>query len=163
MANRRNVESGGDQLGPLFAALVAGVVVAVPVVFTGWFVDAPAFLAFASVVYALGLLAVWAVGRARYGRPTAPFTGRAVALVPVGAVVLTAQAALPVYGFVRWGLVAPLAVLFVVTALAVLTFPSNEGDSDALGLYAVFFGPILLGVTVALGLLELGARTLVVG
>ncbi|MFD1513084.1 hypothetical protein [Halomarina rubra] len=79
-------------------------------------------------------------------------------IVVAGVVELSVQTALPLYGFVRWGLVAPFAGLVVATAVVLLTFAEKYPETDALGFYAFFVGPILLGVTVALGLLELGAQ-----
>jgi len=148
----------------LFALVVAGVVVAVPVVFTELFVDTPELVAAVGLVYALACTGLWAVTQTTAsgfpsGTRVEPLN--TVFVLLVGEVVLSLQTAIPTYAFVTWGLVAPLVGLVVATTLTVLFFSQPGVESDPFGMHALLFGPILLGGTVVLGLVEFGAQTLV--
>ncbi|WP_132060394.1 hypothetical protein [Halorussus amylolyticus] len=111
--------------------------------------------------YAAACLAAWAGARFATGA-WATATPRIWALViSAGVVVLSAQAAIPYYLYARWRLVGPLAGLFAVTTLVVDIFLHVRGETDPLGLYALFFGPVVVVTIGVLGAVELGVRRFV--
>lgn len=83
-----------------------------------------------------------------------------VGLLLVSVVVLGAHAAIPYYLYARWYLVAPLVGLFAITTLLVDVFLRVRGESDPLGLYVLFFGPVVVVGLCVLGSLEVGVRRL---
>ncbi|WP_435358932.1 hypothetical protein [Haloarchaeobius sp. DFWS5] len=112
------------------------------------------------LLYAVVLLAVWAA--ARYVADDFVWDLRddprwPVALVSTAWVVLGLQAAIPAYGYVRWGLVVPLLVLALVTWFLTNVFLGVRGESDPIGLY-VLYGPMVTVGLLVLGGLELVAR-----
>lgn len=111
--------------------------------------------------YALVCLAAWAGARAvtdAFVSGLIEQPASLVVLVVVGAVVLGVQAAVPIYLYDRWGLVAPLAGLFGATSLILVTFLQVRGESDPLGLYVLVFGPMAIGLLVVVGLGEIAIR-----
>lgn len=93
----------------LFALVVAGVVVAVPVVFTELFVDTPELVAAVGLVYALACTGLWAVTQTTasgFPSGTREEPLNTVFVLLVGEVVLSLQTAIPTYAFVTWGLAA---------------------------------------------------------
>ncbi|MFC5971293.1 hypothetical protein ACFPYI_08135 [Halomarina salina] len=152
-------ERDGDRNSHVLVLPVAVLVVAVPVVFRTWFVGAPELVVAASGGYAGCCLCLWAAVRSVTQWPSPEDYLDYLLVVTLGVVLLTAQAGIPVYSYVHWALVTPLVGLFAATVVAVSTFSARYPESDALGFYALVFGPVLLGGTVALALLEYGVRT----
>ena len=76
----------------------------------------------------------------------------------LGALVLTVQAAIPLYLYASERLYAPLAALFAVTVLVQWVFLRVRGESDPLGLYALFFGPLVAAALLVVGVAEVGVR-----
>lgn len=112
----------------------------------------------AGVGYALVCLALWGGARVAtrwsVSETLAVVSGTRPGLVAVA--VLFVQGGLPVYLYARWGLVAPLGGLFVLTAVLLATFLSVGGESDPLSLYGALFGAIAVGILCALAALEVG-------
>lgn len=113
------------------------------------------------LAYGLGCLACWLGARLLTGTlPAAavqtPLLTAGLALV--GLVVLAAQAAVPLYASRRYGAVAPLVALAVATALVVRTFLLVRGETDPLALYALVFGPAVVGGLAVLAGVERGVR-----
>ena len=164
---------GSDALNVGVATFVAGAIAVLPFVFGDRF-DHPedrlaeprTFALVGGLAYALVGLAAWTGARlatdAFVGGMTADAATFAAWLL-AGAVVLGAQAAIPYYCFARWRLVAPLAGLFVVTVLILPPFLSVRGESDPLALYALIFGPLLIGLTALVGLAEYAVRRVALG
>ncbi|MFC4450226.1 hypothetical protein [Halorussus aquaticus] len=151
---------GSDALNVGVATLVAGLFVALPYVLRNRF-DRRRLAVVGGLAYAVVCLGAWAGARfvadafvAGMTADPAVFAGWTLA----GAVVLGAQAAVPYYCFARWRLVAPLAALFAVTVLILPPFLSVRGESDPLALYALVFGPLLVGLTCLGGLAEYAVR-----
>ena len=122
-------------------------------------------IAAASGVLAAGVgLALWAVPRLASGT-FAQFSWTnpavAVALYAVGIVVLAVQVAGPVYGYLAYGLVSPLAGGVAATTLSTFLHFQLGGETESFALY-VLFSPIVLGAILGLALLEAGARRFVV-
>jgi hypothetical protein len=89
--------------------------------------------------------------------------GAAVLLVLGSVVVLGAQVAVPVYGYVRYGAVVPLLATAVAANLVVYTVLLVRGETDPLGLYTLFFGPVLVVALAVLVGIEVGVRRLLLG
>ncbi|MFC6975223.1 hypothetical protein ACFQL1_12110 [Halomicroarcula sp. GCM10025709] len=108
------------------------------------------------IVYAGGCLGCWLGARLVTGAFPSGLVDRPIAVLPLvfgGVAVLGIQAAVPVYGYARYGVVVPLLALAVVTNLVVYTFLQVRGETDPLGLYALFFGPaVVVGLAVLVGL-----------
>ncbi|MFC7166963.1 hypothetical protein [Halospeciosus flavus] len=104
------------------------------------------------VVSALGHLTLWSLAR-DLANPLALFAPSRpllVGFVVLAVLVLGAQTAIPWYCYARWRLRIPLVVLFGATTLVVDSFLHVHGETDPLGLYTLFFGPVLV---VSLGIL----------
>lgn len=146
---------GHDGLDLLIGVVAGGVVTAVP------FVQAVSrdlySLTLAGVGYAVSLLCLWAgvrlVADAFPGSLLANPQYLAGFLV-LGGLVFTVQFVVPYYLYARWDLVVPLAGLFVATVLVVFGFLHVRGETDPIGLYLFFVGPVLATVTSLLTLLE---------
>ena len=152
---------GSDALNVGVAAFVAGAFALLPYVLRDRFAEPKAVALGGGLGYALVGLGAWAGARlvtdAFVGGMTADAATFAAWLL-AGGVVLGAQAAIPYYCYARWRLVAPLAALFVVTVLILPPFLSVRGESDPLALYALVFGPLLVGGSSLVGLTEFGVR-----
>jgi hypothetical protein len=108
--------------------------------------------------YGIGSTLLWAGVLAVFAPRLLPDSGAwLVALAPV---VVGLQAAVPVYGYARWRLVAPMAALVPLTMLVFWLVLRVGGESDGYLLY-VFLGSAyaLPGLLVLTGI-ELGAREL---
>ena len=157
---------GSDPLTIAVAAFVAGAFAVLPAVFRNRFGEPRGLALAGGLAYAVVCLSAWAGARFvtdafAAGMTADPATFGAWLLV--GALVLGAQAAVPYYCFARWRLVAPLAGLFVVTVLVLPPFLSVRGESDPLALYALIFGPILVGLTGLVALAEYAVRKVALG
>ncbi|WP_324756238.1 hypothetical protein [Haloarcula montana] len=153
---------GSDTLTRAVSVVASVAVLALPYLFVDrW---PPLRVALGSgAVYAVGCLCCWAGARLLTDAFASGFGDRPVASAGVGAVgtvVLAAQAAVPVYGYARYGVVVPLVALSVVTNVLVYTFLLVRGETDPLGLYALFFGPALVAGLALLAGLELCVRWL---
>lgn len=152
---------GSDALTFAVACATGALVASLPYVIRDRLPTSSRFAIGGGLGYAALCLGAWA--GARFATSTfANATPRLWTLVvAVGALVLGAHAAIPYYLYARWHVVAPLAGLFAVTTLVVDVFLHVRGESDPLGLYALFFGPIVVVGLCVLGSLEIGARRLV--
>lgn len=123
----------------------------------------PGRLAAASGVLAAAVgLTVWALPRVAtgaFGQFSYPDPVVALGLYAVGTVVLAVQVAGPVYGFLRYGLVSPLAAAVGATALAAFLFFQLGGETESFGLY-VLFSPLVVAVILGVAVLEGGLRRL---
>jgi len=79
----------------------------------------------------------------------------------LAAAVLAVQVAVPAYCFARWRLRAALAAVPATSGFALFLFLRVLGETDPLWLYAVLFGPVVVGGTVALAAGEAGLRRVV--
>ena len=156
---------GSDALNVGVAALVGTCFVALPYVLRDRFDGARRLALVGGAAYAVVCLGAWAGARlvadAFVGGMVADL-GTFLGWILAGALVLGAQAAVPYYCLGRWRLVAPLAALFAVTVLILPPFLSVRGESDPLALYALVFGPLLIGLTCLGGLAEYAVRSVVV-
>ncbi|MCU4802533.1 hypothetical protein OB920_19395 [Halobacteria archaeon HArc-gm2] len=127
--------------------------------------DTPFRIAASSGILAAAVgLTLWAVPRLAAGtfqQFTWTNPAVAVALYAVGTVVLGVQVAGPVYGYLEYGLVAPLAVGVAATTLSTFLHFQLGGETESFGLYALFT-PWILAVILVVALLEAGARRFVV-
>lgn len=150
---------GSDALTLLVAVVAAVAVTAVPFVR-----DVPAdlrLLSLGGLGYATAFLAVWAGARYLTGTFTSSFLEHPLnlaAFLALAGLVLAAQFVVPYYLHARWDMVAPLAGLFVATTVVAYAFLRVNGETDPIGLYALFFGPALIAVTGVLAVLEEGVR-----
>ena len=112
----------------------------------------------AGVTYGVGFTLLWAGVLAVFRPHLLPDSGAwLVALAPV---VVGLQAAVPVYGYVRWRLVLPMVALLPLTALVFWLTLRVGGESDGYLLYTVFSGVYTLpGLLVPAGT-ELGVKEL---
>lgn len=115
------------------------------------------------VAYAGFCLACWLGARLLTGMFTSALVespGMGSLLVLGALVVLGAQAAVPLYAYRRYGTVAPLAGLALATGIVVYAFLRVNGETDPLGLYTLFFGPMTVVALTLLAGVELGGRRL---
>ncbi|WP_435177724.1 hypothetical protein [Halorussus sp. AFM4] len=156
---------GSDALNVGVAALVGTCFVALPYALRNRVGEPRRLALVGGAAYAVVCLGAWAGARlvadAFVGGMTAD-PGTVLGWTLAGALVLGAQAAVPYYCLARWRLVAPLAALFGVTVLVLPAFLSVRGESDPLALYALVFGPLLVGLTCLGGLAEYALRSVVV-
>ncbi|SFR96439.1 hypothetical protein SAMN05216559_1597 [Halomicrobium zhouii] len=157
---------------PLFGSIPAnwGIAVAVALVLVALPLryrrsDTPLRIAAASGVLAAGVgLALWAVPRLWLGtfrQFSFPDLPVAIAVYGIGTLLLAVQVAGPVYGYLEYGLVSPLAVALTSTTLSTFLHFQLGGETESFALYAVF-APWVLGTIVGLALLESGARRYVI-
>lgn len=83
----------------------------------------------------------------------------ALALYAAGMVVLGLQVAGPVFGYLEYGLVSPLAVGVAATTLVTFLFFQIGGETESFSLY-VLVSPWVLGAILTVALLETGVRRL---
>ena len=152
---------GSDALN-LAVACGAGVLVAAAPVVLRESLPRHTLLAFyGGLAYAVLGLAAWAGARVVTDAFVDGMTADAATFLGwtlAAALVLGAQAGIPYYFYARWRLVVPLAALFVVTVLILPPFLSVRGESDPLALYALLVGPLLVGGTCLVGLVEFAVR-----
>ncbi|NHN59072.1 MULTISPECIES: hypothetical protein [Halorussus] len=156
---------GTDALNAVAATLVACCFVALPYALRKRVTEPRRLALVGGLAYAVVCLGAWVGARlvadAFVGAMVAD-PGTFLGWILAGAVVLGAQAAVPYYCLARWRLIAPLAALFGVTVLVLPAFLSVRGESDPLALYALVFGPLLIGLTCLGGLAEYAVRSVVV-
>ena len=157
---------GNDALTLAVACAVGVLVAAAPLVLQESLPRNTVFAFYGGLAYAVLGLAAWAGARV----VTDAFVDSMTADVGIflgwtlaAALVLGAQAGIPYYFYARWRLVVPLAVLFVVTVLILPLFLGVRGESDPLALYVIFFGPMLVGGTCLVGLVEFAVRRFALG
>ncbi|MFC4549614.1 MULTISPECIES: hypothetical protein [Halorussus] len=148
------------------AATLAGAAffAAAPYALSATALDPATFAVAGGVAYALACLTVWTGARVLTGafadmRVKRPLGFVGVSLVAT--VFLWAEVAIPYYLYARWAFLAPMAGAFVAAWVTLSMFAHVRGESDPLGLYPFAFGPVLLGVVVALSLAEASVRYLV--
>ena len=156
---------GSDALNVGVATLVGACFVGLPYALRSRVTEPRRLALVGGLAYAVVCLGAWAGARlvadAFVGGMVAD-PGTFLGWILAGALVLGAQAAVPYYCLARWRLVAPLAALFAVTVLVLPPFLSVRGESDPLALYALVFGPLLVGLTCLGGLAEYAVRSLAV-
>ena len=112
----------------------------------------------AGVTYGVGFTLLWAGVLAVFRPHLLPDSGAwLVALAPV---VVGLQAAVPVYGYVRWRLVLPMVALLPLTALVFWLTLRVGGESDGYLIYTVFSGVYTLPGLLVLAGIELGVKEL---
>ena len=152
---------GNDALTFAVACAVGVFVAAAPVVLRKSLPRHTVLAFYGGLAYASLCLAAWAGARVVTDAFVDGMTadaGTFLGWTLVAAVILGAQAGVPYYLYARWRLVVPLAALFVVTVLILPPFLSVRGESDPLGLYVILFGPLLVGGTCLVGLVEFAVR-----
>jgi len=163
MAGTPDPALGSSALTVAVACVVALAVTATPLILVARDrLPSPRRLAaVGGLAYALVCLGSWAGARLL----TDAFVRSMVEDPPVlagvllaGAAVLTLQAAIPLYLYASERLYAPLAALFAVTVLVEWAFLRVRGESDPLGLYALFFGPFVVAGLLVVGGAEVGVR-----
>lgn len=117
--------------------------------------------AVASVLLCLGVWAGARVATDSFASSLFEHPGFLVGMVLTAAVILGAQVGIPYYLYARWGLLLPLVGAFALTALCLVAFLGVRGESEPLGLYTLFFGPMLVGGVCLVALLEASARHLI--
>lgn len=150
---------GSIELTVAVSVVAAALVASLPVVFRDELPPPRRLALGGGLGYALFALAAWTGARAAtdaFVVSPVERPGAFVVLLAVGAVVLAVQAAVPLYLYARWRLVTPLVGLFGATTLVLTVFLQVRGESDPLALYALFFGPLVVGILVLVALTEAG-------
>lgn len=139
----------------------AGAVLLVSLLYT-FLEKLPAPIPFAlggGLSYAVICLGIWA-GVRYVGDAFANFGSRAsfAGWVLLGALVLGAQAAVALYLYAQQNLLTPLAGLVVLTTVVIFLFLRIGGETDPLALYALFIGPLMIGLLCVIALGEFGIK-----
>lgn len=163
MPGTPNPVLGSERLTLVVGVLVGTIFVILPRTLADYFSDPFVLAVVGGATYALVCLLSWFGARGFAGSFASAKSNVWAAALLAGPTVLGAQAAIPYYFYARWEFLAPLAVLFVVTVLLLPPLLSVRGESDPLALYAFFFGPMLIGGTLLVALVEFGVRRFVVG
>jgi len=151
----------GSELATLVVAVGAGVLIGIIPLVVDRRLSPRRYAAVGGLAYAVGMTALWAVPRIGVeglgcSLPADLATCGPLALV--GVAVFAGQAAVALYAYAEYGSVAPLGVTVLVTILLAYAFLRIRGESDPLALYALFFGPAAVGVTVIVGVGEAFVR-----
>ena len=150
---------GSDAFTWVVAGLVGAAVAATPYLVRDR-LPAPGRLAIGGgVAYAALCLAVWAGVRAVADAFLSAFLERPSLLVlwlALAGAVLALQAAVPLYLLARKGMVLLLVGLFVATTVTLALFLQVGGETDALVIYPLVFGPALVAATWVAALPEAG-------
>lgn len=124
------------------------------------------FAAVGGAVFATLALLLWFVVRVatdEFAQLSIPSLPTFAAIVLASGAVLFAHTALCLYLYGRAGYLSPLLVLFGATEFVVWVFLHVRGETDPIGLYWLLFGPLVVGVALALAGVEYGVRRVAVG
>ena len=141
--------------------VVATILVALPLLLRNRLPSARRLAFGGGLMYALISLGTWAGARIVTDAFVSSMVENPAILagfLVLGTVVLGTQAAIPFYLHARWGLVTPLVGLFGATHLVLFAFLQVRGETDPLGLYSLFIGPLVIGIIVVAALAEIGIR-----
>jgi len=147
----------GSELATLVVALGVGALVGVAPLVVGRRLSPRRYAGVGGALYATVLTALWVlprIGVAGLGCSLPSDLGACGPLALVGFAVLGGQAAVGLYAYAEYGSVGPLAATVLVTVLLTHVFLQIRGETDPMALYALFFGPTAVGVTVLVGIVE---------
>lgn len=158
---------GNDLLTGGIALAIAALIASLPVVLRSRVsaFDSALFAIAGGLAYGVAGVALWFGVRivvGRYPPSLWPSLEGFLFVVLVGVLVLGLQAAIPQLLFARRTLVAPLACLFVGTAVATYLFLRVGGESDTLFIYAFVYAPLVIAAELASALLETLIRATVI-
>jgi hypothetical protein len=147
----------GGELVTVGLAVVLGTLAGVLPLVVGRRLSPRRYAGVGGLLYALVLTALWAAPRfgiAGLGCSLPADLATCGPFALVGVAVLAGQAAVGLYTYAEYGYVVPLGVTVFVTILLAWAFLRIRGESDPMTLYALFFGPAMVGVTCVLGVGE---------